>query len=343
MQFRNGLLSDLVPSRQLQFHSVIDPRRTQGNDCLYKIVVPAGLEGDLLLRTVGELAGTFTTAVTENGRIVGQAGLVPVEDSSILAEFRSELRFEGLRVQINALATQLHQIQMQLRRREEAVYAYLRSRLPDIGHRLAARPGARALASIQGDIAQVKRDVGILFRERLASLADRLSKIFPRDDYEQRSESTLVSNFHYLMNDPVFEAISLLSIAELFDALASSDDDSCLDLVSRFYLERASEDVCVVVQERFNRIDNLLLKRIDQARERACAGEGRPREVEDLECLRQRLAGALRDLLASARPLDGWLSGQASSKDLQPLEMLVDSKMLASIRRFPVAIFQPEG
>lgn len=233
----------------------------------YRLHYPTGISGELMTLKSGELEGMKTTSVLGPDGIVAVAGLEPIDVTPEIAlNVLSLWQFGILANQINQLAGQIAQIQHLMYNKSKAELANVFVSLRDISRRVPdclEDPSYRTYLLTQ--LANVKKDVGQYFQLQLQAFDEHVTQ--KCDQMNQRNNDYVIYDLNTLTSEPVFKALELVAVVELFEIVINGRFNSSMLNAAKDHLKDRSDQIQSHVARYYQRIERELTYRQNQSRE----------------------------------------------------------------------------
>lgn len=210
----------------------------------YTVHFPKGSCGELMTLKNGELDGMKTTSILKDGTIIASAGLQKTKITAAVAQTLLNLRH------FNVVATQVNQILKSVRKIEQYHYARSKAKLENIF--VILRDISRRITEYSTNapyqqfglmqLASAKKEAGEFFQLQVIA--------FGEDAYDFRNKirttnvnEVLLSNLENFLRHPVFTALELLVVTELFEILITGQYTNSMLKAAKEHIKDRSDQI----------------------------------------------------------------------------------------------------
>ena len=234
----------------------------------YRLHYPSGISGKLMTLKSGELEGMKTTSVLGPGGIVAVAGLEPIDVTPEVALNVLNLwQFGILANQINQLAGQIGKIQHFMYNKSKAELENIFVSLRDISRRVPdCLEDTSYKTYLLTQLANVKKDVGEYFQLQLQAFDQHVTQ--KCDHINQRNNDYVIDDLKTLTSQPVFKALELVAVVELFEIVINGRFNSSMLNAAKDHFKDRSDQIQSHLVRYYQRIERELTYRQDESRQR---------------------------------------------------------------------------
>lgn len=212
---------------------------------LYKLVFPEGSKGKLLKVKSGEMKGHKTTTLVVDGKFVGTAGLEEVDLDDYSSRLLNKIKsYDYLAQGFNELSSRTQGLINRLDNEYQAKVRNMFGLFKDISRKMPEFINNDNYANLaMTNLAGLKIIAGEYFESQLIDFSSKYLHI----NYNQREASFHIRMLVECKNHPVFQALEMLVMIEIYEIMLSRQVTSRMIRAAKIGLE-----------ERFKPIENIL-------------------------------------------------------------------------------------
>lgn len=222
---------------------------------IYKLTIPEGSCGNLMILKNGELAGMQTTSIVGDNGIIATAGLSKIDIGQEFIKPLINLRnFSKIARIINELSDRVGNIELLLHKYRKSELDNIPYVLRDISRKIsyAINRDNQHINIISQQISTIKKTAGEYYQMQFDIFREESRKSL--ESAENDYDDNLIIAFENIRNHEIFKALSILMIVEMFEIVIEGSYSSTMFDFARMHIEDRKTQLELEIEIHYQRV-----------------------------------------------------------------------------------------